>query len=346
MGGGERYPYQLARAMASRADVVLLTFSRTPGVTHEERLTVERLRPGPLVRWHPLAANPVRWRIVQLLRWADVVHAHQVSTFLTAGVLSLGRRLGRATFASDLGGGHPYAPTSYLPILCHADALLLLSDYSRGLWQAVPRRARPERLEVVYGGVDVERFSPAPGRQRGHVLFVGRLLPHKGLEYLIAAIEPPLTLTVAGQASGAAYAAELARRAAGRPVRFAGTIDDDRLVESYRSAMVTVLPSVYVASNGSRSVVPELLGLVALESMACGTPVIVSNVGSLPEIVEDGRTGFVVPPNDPSAIREKLRYLESRPDEVERMGQLGREHVLQRFTWSIVADRCLEAYSR
>src|SRR5204863_5377575 len=92
--------------------------------------------------------------------------------------------------------------------------------------------------------------------------------------------------------------------------------------------------------------VPELLGQTPLEAMACGTPAIVTNVASLPEVVADGETGFVVPPNDPTALREKIRWLLDRPAEVERMGAAGRRRVLEHFSWDAVARRCLTAYSK
>lgn len=346
VGGGERYALELARAMAGQADVVLLTFGAERESYREGRLTIECLPAGLPGRWNPLAANPLRVRFAALVRWADVVHTHQVSTFATAAALVLGRAIGRATFATDLGGGHPYAPTGYLPILRGIDGMLLLSDYSRGLWAEVPRRRRPERLEVVYGGVDLTRFGPAgESRTPGRVLFVGRVLAHKGVDYLVRAIEPPFDLTIVGRHYDEEYSRRLREEASGRPVTFATGVTDDQLAACYRGAMVTVLPSVYETSAGARSAVPELLGLVVLESLACGTPVIVSRVASLPELVEDGQTGFIVPPNDSAAIRDRLDYLLAHPEESARMGAAGRARVLERFTWEAVARRCLEAYA-
>lgn len=346
VGGGERYALELARAMAGQAEVVLLTFGAERGSHRDGRLTIECLPAGAPGRWNPLAANPLRARFAALVRWADAVHAHQVSTFATAAAMVLGRALGRATFVTDLGGGHPYAPTSYLPILRGIDGMLLLSDYSRSLWSAVPRRRRPARLEVIYGGVDLARFGPDEGsRKPGRVLFVGRVLAHKGVDYLVEAIESPFDLTIVGRHYDEEYSRALRKKASGRPVTFATEVTDEQLAACYRGAMVTVLPSVYETSAGARSVVPELLGLVVLESLACGTPVIVSRVASLPELVEDGQTGFVVPPNDPAAIRDRLDYLLAHPGEGARMGAAGRARVLERFTWDAVARRCLAAYA-
>jgi glycosyltransferase involved in cell wall biosynthesis len=92
--------------------------------------------------------------------------------------------------------------------------------------------------------------------------------------------------------------------------------------------------------------VPELLGQTLLEGMACGTPAICTNVASMPEVVEDGSTGFVVPPNDPSALREKLCWLREHSAEVNALGRAGRQRVLERFTWNNVVARCLDEYSK
>jgi starch synthase len=79
--------------------------------------------------------------------------------------------------------------------------------------------------------------------------------------------------------------------------------------------------------------------------MACGTPVIVSDAGSLPELVTDGETGFVVPPNDPAAIRAAVQVLRRDPARREEMGRQARASVLARFTWQATARRCREAYT-
>ena len=81
-----------------------------------------------------------------------------------------------------------------------------------------------------------------------------------------------------------------------------------------------------------------------LEGMACGSPAICTNVASMPEVVEDGVTGFVVPPNDPIALREKLTWLWEHPEQARAMGEAARRRVLQVFTWPAVVRRCLQIY--
>ena len=88
----------------------------------------------------------------------------------------------------------------------------------------------------------------------------------------------------------------------------------------------------------------ELLGQTLLEGMACGAPAIATDVCSLPEVVEDGVTGFIVPPNDPTALGEKIRWLRLHPAEARRMGEAARQRVLESFTWDRVVQNCFEAY--
>ena len=78
--------------------------------------------------------------------------------------------------------------------------------------------------------------------------------------------------------------------------------DDDALIDAYRRSLCVVLPSVYKTMYGDETTVPELLGQTLLEGMACGSPVICTRVASLPEVVEDGVTGFIVPPNSPARL--------------------------------------------
>jgi glycosyltransferase involved in cell wall biosynthesis len=81
-----------------------------------------------------------------------------------------------------------------------------------------------------------------------------------------------------------------------------------------------------------------------MEAMACGAPVICTRVGGLPELVVDGVTGFLVPPNDPAALAARISQLLSQPELARTMGQASRRRIEERFTWDGVAQRCLEAY--
>jgi alpha-maltose-1-phosphate synthase len=344
VGGGERYALELARAMSDEGDVTFLSFADQPMSSREGSLGIEHLQKKPVLMNHPIYTNPLSGSFFKWVRWADVIHCHQVRTHITDFAIVVGKLLGKRVFVTDLGGGHKYALSAYLPLLKKTDAFLLISEYSRKLWRKSPANSRPRSLEVIYGGVDTSKFAPGDTTRSRSALYVGRLMPHKGIDYLIEAMHGRLSLDIVGRAYHPEYFELLKSKSLDKSVTFHTAVDDESLVRKYREALVTVLPSVYDNCYGEHTEVPELLGLVALESLACGTPVILSNVASLPEIVEDGVTGFLVPPNDSGAIRARLEYLHENPEVAEEMGRRGREKVLREFTWKRVADRCFDAY--
>jgi glycosyltransferase involved in cell wall biosynthesis len=176
------------------------------------------------------------------------------------------------------------------------------------------------------------------------VLFTGRLMPHKGVNDLVHALPPGLELELIGQPYDPRFVDDLKQMAQGKSVLFRHDCGDDALIDTYRSALCVVLPSVYKTMYGVESRVPELLGQTLLEGMACGTPAICTDVASMPEVVQDGVTGFVVPPNDPDTLRQKLTWLAGHPQEARAMGEASRARVLQVFTWQAVVRRCLDIY--
>src|SRR5207249_2297367 len=134
----------------------------------------------------------------------------------------------------------------------------------------------------------------------------------------------PLTLRIVGRAYDAAYLDMLRALAVGRPVIFEDRVDDRGLVNRYQSALALVLPSVATDWHGATTNIAELFGLVVVEAMACGTPAVVSRTASLPELVDEGVTGFIVPPGDPAALRARLLQLHAHPEHAVAMGRHGR----------------------
>lgn len=335
VGGAERYAWELARAMSAQADVTFFALADRSGEWTRDGVRVIHAA-GRVMLTHTLARNPISRQLAAAIRAADVVHCHQVHTFLTSACLAIGRALRKPVFVTDLGGGHPYSPTNYVPLLRSAAAMLLISDYSKQCWASAPAGRRPAKLETIYAGVDIDRFRPGGAAPSPHeVLFVGRILPHKGIEHLIDAVRPPLSLRVVGRAYDTAYLDRLRGRADGKAVTFELNADDETLVGRYQSALALVLPSLEAS---------ELFGLVVAESMACGRPAVVSRTGALPEVVEDGVTGWIVPPGDSNALAGVLQRLAADPAAATAMGQRGRARVTARYTWPVVAERCLAAY--
>ena len=341
-GGGERYPLELARALATVVDCELLTFGPRPGSSREPGgLRLRTLRSLAFLHGHP--AHPIAPGLPAALAGADLVHTHHMRSTPSRLAALTARTRGRRAVVTDHGlQGSDWA--GLLPRLF--DRFLAVSAYS-----ARELRAPPARTRVIYGGADPRRYAPDPSASRDGVLFVGRLTPHKGVDRLIAALPPGARLLVAGSSGQDPnpperdYPELLRRLAKGRDVSFLGPVRDEALPALYRRAAVLALPSVHRTCYGRDVRVSELLGLAVLEAMASGTPVVCSRLGGLPEIVRHGATGFLVEPGDVAELRERLAELLGDPALAARLGRNARELVLERFTWRACAERCLAAYT-
>ena len=339
VGGAERYALELARAMSDRVRTTLVTFGDRAAEETAGRLRIRIL--GGAWRIRGQRTNPFTLALFAALRDADVVHCHQQHVVSSSAAALYGRLTGRPVFVTELGGGG-WDVSAYVSTDRWYAGHLHISEYSRRL----AGHADALRAKVILGGVDTRRFSPDPAVARtGAALFVGRLLPHKGVDDLVRAAPADLPVEIIGPAPDARYLADLRGLAEGKRVRFRHDCDDAALVEAYRRAACIVLPSVYRGMYGGETPVPELLGQTLLEGMACGLPALATRVASLPEVVEDGVTGFLVPPGQPEALGERLRWLHDHPAGAASFGAAGRSRVLERFTWDRVVERCLEAYT-
>ena len=210
-------------------------------------------------------------------------------------------------------------------------------------------------IDVIPGGVDLARFSPRPrlearaalGLDPGSriVLFVGRIQRLKGLEVLLRAFARLGTLdarlvVVGGQRGTAHESREIGRvhhlaaklGVEGR-TRFVGAVPHEQLPLYYSAADVTVMPSSY-----------ESFGLVAVESLACGTPVVATRVGGLSSLVRDGETGLLVPWRDAQLFADRLRLVLTDEPLRQRLAGQARASVL-RFSWERIADAHLAVYA-
>ena len=339
-GGGERYPLELARALADEVSCELITFGDVAGRRREGRLQIRVLRPLARIGGHP--ARPIVPSLPRALGRADIVHVHQMRSPASVLAALTARVRGHHAVVTDHGlQGSDWGGA--LPRLY--ERFLAVSRYS-----AADIGSPAAKTRIIYGGVDPTRYVPDTNAPRDGLLFVGRLTPHKGVDVLIRALPPGAALTIVGSEGHdpdlpeRGYPDLLRSLARGRRVRFDGAMDDAELGRAYRRAVALVLPSVERTWYGRTVAVPELLGLVALEAMASGTPVIASRVGGLPEVIEDHETGFLVPPGDAAALRQRIETLLDDRALASWMGAKARERVLARWTWTQCARRCLAAY--
>lgn len=332
-GGGERYVEELARALADRARVRLVSFAR--------HARTERPRPGLerriLRSWTRDPVTPFSPRLASAIGHPDVLHLFQYHTLPTFLGAWIGHRRRARVVVTDLGGGG-WTPGYQIDVSRWIDAHLPISEYAS---RDLPGRPRP--VHVVHGGVDLEKFRMRPRLEHdGSLVFLGRLLPHKGVHDLIDALPADRELHVVGPIADASYLEELKRRAAGRRVRFHHGLDDAAVVDRLQRAMALVHPTPVDATGSAGA--NELFGLALVEAMACGCPVIASATASLPEIVAPGSTGFLVPPNSPDRTAEAIRELAASDGRWVAMSTAARRAVEERFSWEAVADRCLRAY--
>ena len=224
--------------------------------------------------------------------------------------------------------------------------------------------ADPGRITVLSPGVDLGLFRPIPKVEARHyvglsncdedrlLLFVGRLDPVKGLNVLFEALchllrdlmpqwRRRVCLAVIGGDSdsleavrGEAICLDEVKERYGlqEMVAFLGSRSQDMLPYYYSAADVCVMPSLY-----------ESFGLVALEAMACGTPVVASRVGGLPYVVRDGESGLLVPDNDPAALAEKLKLILTDSQLHDRLAARAHE-IAQGYSWARVADSIVGLY--
>jgi glycosyltransferase involved in cell wall biosynthesis len=338
LGGGERFAEELARAMAGHprgiAAVKLVSFGpralrESPEPRYERVILASRTRDR---------ATPFSLALFRELRGMDVVHCHQYFVLPTFFAALAGRLGGRRVFVSDLGGGG-WTPGYRIDQSRWITAHLPLSAYAA---RHLP--GRNKRHRILWGGVDPLLYPMrAAAEHDGSVVFLGRLLPHKGVHFLIEGLPPGIPLHVIGPQPDAAYRDRLAALARGRDVRFHGALSDEAVRERLGSAMALAHPTPVDASGdaGAR----ELFGLALVEAMARGCPVIASDAASLPEIVESGRSGLLVPPNDPAALGRAIGSLRDDPELWRRLSAGARRRVEAEFTWERVVERCLEAYT-
>jgi D-inositol-3-phosphate glycosyltransferase len=224
--------------------------------------------------------------------------------------------------------------------------------------------ADARKISVVPGGVDLNLFHPTPPEEakrmlglpasRRIVLFVGRIEPLKGIDTLLRAMalvapeipqwQEDLSVIIIGGAPGAGIDEVNAERARLEKLRaelgiedlvtFQGAKDQDTLVYYYSAAEMVVMPSHY-----------ESFGMVALEAMACGTPVVASKVGGLAFNVRDGQTGFLVPERDADALAARIRLLLCDPGLRHQLGW-NAAHWARRYGWPIVASQIVDLYEQ
>lgn len=200
-----------------------------------------------------------------------------------------------------------------------------------------------EKIRVVYNGIDTEMFHGfgSDGKERGRLIVVANSADRKkGIIYLLRAVqllreEMDVKLTIVDRgAPDNKYTPNLVQRyGLDGSVSFTGRLSIEDLVKQYGRAEVAVVPSLY-----------EGFGLPAAEAMSCSLPVVATTAGALPEVVEDGRGGILVPPRDSYALAGAIKRLLKDEHMRKVMGEEGRRRVVRQFDWREAARKTIEVY--
>jgi starch synthase len=269
--------------------------------------------------------------------------------------------------AEQLGGGYRISSWVEQTAVNAADAVIAVSSGMREDVLRVYPTVDPNRVHVVRNGIDTDVWYPAdalessPGesvltdigvdRSRPIVAFVGRITRQKGVAHLLAAahdFDPDIQLVLcAGAPDTPEIAAEVSTGVAELSDSRTGVfwvremLPIGKIREMLSAANVFVCPSVY-----------EPLGIVNLEAMACGTAVVASDVGGIPEVVDDGVTGSLVHYDADDAagyqagIAKAVNALIADPERAERYGRAGRQRCIAEFSWAQIAQQTLEIYQK
>jgi glycogen synthase len=361
-GGAGVVVDHLSRALARRAAVEVRCFGdqAVPGPPLRVRgyAPWERLAGGPEVAYAPaLEALSVGLAMARDPVAADVVHTHTwyvgLGGMLTQAIHDLPLVVTlhsleplRPWKADQLGTGYAVSTWAERLAVERAERVIAVSAQMRADILSHFQVA-PERVVVIHNGVDADAFRRTEAREvlarhqvrEPYVLFVGRISEQKGIFQLLEAAralpdEVSLVLC-ASSPDTPELAARLQAAVAGRPrVQWINAmLPVSEVVQLYSHAAVFACPSIY-----------EPFGLINLEAMACGTPVVASRVGGIPEVVVDGETGWLVPPGDPAALAEALRVSLADPTRARRMGEAGRRRVEAHFSWDRIAEHTLAVY--
>ena len=347
----------LTRALRPLVDVDVHAFGGEGATVHE---------PDPLLA----QANPalqtlsVDLRMAAALEGCDVLHSHTWYADLAGHLAALlydaphvvtthSLEPHRPWKADQLGGGYRVSSWAEKVALHDAAAVIAVSQGMRvDVLDAYPA-LDPARVHVVHNGIDTEEYQPVSGvdvleglgvdPSVPYALFVGRITHQKGLEHLLRSARswPGQLVLCAGAPDTpeieAVVSALVAELQASRPgvVWVREMLPRPSLVQLLSHATVFVCPSVY-----------EPLGIVNLEAMGCGTAVVASRVGGIPEVVADGETGLLVDlgPRFEDDLAAAVTTLLDDPTRAGAMGRAGRERAVREFGWDAIARQTVEVY--
>jgi starch synthase len=358
-GGAGVHVEYLARSLADLVDITVHCqgADRADAIAH---------RP-----WDHLAAASSALQVIstdlsmtEAVGGADVVHSHTWYANLAGHLSSLLYGVPhvltahsleplRPWKAEQLGGGYALSSWCERTAMLSASAVIAVSNGMAADIHVSYPEVPANRVHVIHNGIDAQQYSPDSARDvldrygidpgRPSVVFIGRVTRQKGLPVLLRAaeqIDPAAQLVLcAGQADTAELQAEVTglvdrlRASRSGVIWLPGMLAKPEVIQILSHATVFVCPSEY-----------EPLGIVNLEAMACGSAVVASAVGGIPEVVADGETGLLVPVGDEAALASAIDALIRDPARAAELGARGRQRAVAEFSWDTIAAQTAQLY--
>ncbi|MEM2057251.1 MAG: glycosyltransferase [Thermoproteota archaeon] len=366
--GQGSFIWEAARAISQQGVRVRVVAMHSPGArTYECIEDIEILRPrywwpekleilrkeggGLPVVWkkYPIARLQIFPFIIvhtaataRFARDCDLIHAHWT---LSAAAALLGRQIHRRPILVTLQGSDIFQAANVPKGSWITKNILLRCDCITALSNALAEAARSigvhgRHIHIIPNGVDVNRFIPPIDGYRGNfILYVGSLIERKGVKYLINSMPivlrffPSYRLILIGEGPQYRELKQIVENLEiGERVVFLGFQPQEQVRSWLQRAKVLILPSL-----------EEGQGVVLLEAMACGTPVIASQVGGIPEIVTD-EVGVLVPPADPIALAEAIVSILSNSHWWNELSSCARERAVKHYSWDLIAKLYITLY--
>lgn len=277
----------------------------------------------------------------------DIIHSHHFGYYpATAGFLAAKLTKTKHVFGPYY---HPpiygtkrrlmfslYHVTQGLPVLRFSDKVLPHTNFEKKLLAQVG--AKNSNMELLPNAVDTKRYKPAKAKKEATVLFVGNFISEKGAhiafdmaESLI--VERNARFVFIGNPMDGRLLGRIENLKQNKNAVFLKNMPEAELIKWYSRAAVIIAPSIY-----------EAFGKAVAEAQSCGTPAVVTNVGGFPEVVQDGKTGFLVNYGDWPYMKERIEWLLDNPLKAKRMGLQGRKHVVENFDTKTVVKRLATIY--
>jgi starch synthase len=361
-GAGVHVDY-LAKFLAQLVDVEVRTFGehQDPETNNPQAVGFpgwDRLRGEGLPFAKVLRTLSVNLAFNNKPLFADVVHCHTWYTFF-AGFLAkvlYGSPLVvtmhsleplRPWKEEQLGSGYYLSSWIEKNGVEHADSIIAVSEEMKGdIIEAYQVPA--EKITVIHNGIDLNQYHPVNDRsyldEQGidypYLLFVGRISRQKGIIQLLEAmahLDQVHLVLCASSPDTPELEREVREKVQGNPYLkwINEMVPKEKVIQLYSHAEAFICPSIY-----------EPFGIINLEAMACKAPVIASRVGGIKEVVVDGETGFLVDPDNPEQLAEKIKLFLNSPELAAKFKETGRKRVEDLFSWETIAKRTVELYTQ